>query len=116
MANKVRGAMSDTKTIVYAHASATVKDTIYLINYRPMLAVNSKDADADNSFVYSGRIEYAKATGAWVAGDELYWDNSAAKFTKTQAGNTHAGIAAQDAASGDATGIIDLLPTTVQGA
>lgn len=117
MAIKVRGALCDTKTIKYTHASATTKDTIYLINGRPMLAVNSADANTENTFVYAGRIEYAKATGtAWVAGDDLYWDNSAAKFTKTQAGNSHAGVAAEDATSGATTGIVDLIPTTVQSA
>lgn len=114
MAVKVRSGLCETKPIKYSHASATTKDTIYVINGRPMLAVNSADAAAVNIFVCAGRIEYAKATGAWTAGDDIYWDNSAGKFTKTQAGNTHAGMAAEDAASGAVTGIIDLMPTTVQ--
>lgn len=114
MAVKVRSGLCETKTIKYSHASATTKDTIYLINGRPMLAVNTALAAAANTFVYAGRIEYAKATGAWTAGDDIYWDNSAGKFTKTQAGNSHAGVAAEDAASGAANGIIDLTPTTVQ--
>lgn len=116
MAVKIRGSLNDVQTIKYAHASATTKDTIYLINGRPMLAVNSADAAAVNTFVYAGRIEYTKATGAWTAGDDVYWDNSAAKFTTTQAGNSHAGVAAENALSGDATGLVDLIPTTVQSA
>jgi len=115
MAVKIRGSLNDVQTIKYAHASATTKDTIYLINSRPMLAVNSADATVDNTFVYAGRIAYAKATGAWTAGDDVYWDNSAGKFTKTQAGNAHAGVAAENALSGDTNGLIDLIPTTVQG-
>lgn len=116
MAVKIRGSLNDVQTIKYAHASATTKDTIYLINGRPMLAVNSADAAAVNTFVYAGRIEYAKATGIWTAGDDIYWDNSAGKFTTTQAGNSHAGVAPEGADSGAANGIIDLIPTTVQSA
>ncbi len=115
MANKIRGALSDVKTIKYKHASATTKDTIYLINGRPMLAVNSADANKENTFVYEGRIEYAKVSAqAWTAGDDIYWDNGDSKFTTVQAGNSHAGIAAENAANPTSTGIIDLMPTTVQ--
>lgn len=50
-----------------------------------------------------------KATGtAWTAGDVLYWDNSAFKFTKTSTSNFRAGIAAADAGSSDATGRVRL--------
>lgn len=115
MAIKIRGLLNDVKTIKYAHASATTKDTIYLINGRPMLAVNSADATVENTFVYAGRIEYTKVSAqAWTAGGDIYWDNAAAKFTTVQAGNSHAGVAAEDAANPSSTGLVDLIPTTVQ--
>lgn len=110
MANKIRGSLADVKTIKYTYASATTKDTIYLINGRPMLAVNSANASTPNTFVYAGRIEYTKATGAWTAGVDVYWDDTASNFTTTVGTNAHAGIAAEDAASGATTGIIDLIP------
>src|SRR5689334_22276273 len=54
-----------------------------------------------------GVFTLPKATGAaWSEGDQLYWDNSAKKFTKTTSGNTKWGVAAADAASGDATGSV----------
>lgn len=115
MSVKVRSGLCETKTIKYSHASATTKDTIYLINGRPMLAVNSADANIANAFVYQGRIEYTKVSAqAWTAGDDIYWDNSAGKFTTVQAGNSHAGVAAEDAANPSSTGLVDLIPTTVQ--
>ena len=46
----------------------------------------------------------SKGKPAWTAGDDIYRDNAAAKFTKTQAGNPYAGVAAEDAASGAANG------------
>jgi len=59
-----------------------------------------------------GAFTLAKATGAaWTKGDTLYWDDTAKKFTKTASGNTKAGIAFADAASGDAVGGVDLIPT-----
>jgi len=94
----------------YTHSSATVKDIVYLLNGRAMLALESKDANVENFFLVSGLIEYDKATGAaWTPGDTLYWDDSAKKFTKTSAGNTPAGIAAESAGSSDTTGMILLL-------
>ena len=49
----------------------------------------------------------AKATGqAWTAGALLYWDNTNSVFTTTSSGNTLAGYAYADAASGDTTGYI----------
>lgn len=48
-----------------------------------------------------------KAAGAaWVAGDKLYWDNTAKNFTKTATNNTPAGYAWYGAASADVTGYV----------
>lgn len=110
MGVKVRDALNLIRTIPYTHSSATVKDTVYLLNGRPMLALESKDANVENIFLVSGLIEYDKATGAaWVAGDTLYWDNSAGNFTKTSTSNTPAGIAAEAAGSSATTGIVLLI-------
>lgn len=50
-----------------------------------------------------------KVTGtAWLQGDPLFWDASAAKFTKVAPGNTFAGYAYIAAGSSDATGMIVL--------
>jgi len=55
--------------------------------------------------------DLAKVTGtAWVAGDVLYWDNSAKKLTKVAASNRAVAIAALDAASGDTVGSALLVP------
>ena len=50
-----------------------------------------------------------KATGEnWSAGDKLYWDDTAKKFTKTATNNTAAAYAWYGAASADTTGYIKL--------
>jgi len=41
---------------------------------------------------------------AWAAGDILYWDNAAKKFTKTVGSNTRVGYAGLDALIADTTG------------
>jgi predicted RecA/RadA family phage recombinase len=59
-----------------------------------------------------GVFSLAKATGtAWTEGDKLYWDAGASKFTKTALGNKPAGFAHAPAASGDATGYVNLQPS-----
>jgi predicted RecA/RadA family phage recombinase len=50
-----------------------------------------------------------KATGsAWVKGQKLYWDNSAAKWTTVATSNTMRGFAVAAAGSSDATGDVEL--------
>ena len=51
----------------------------------------------------------ASGTGkAWVPGQKIYWDTSAAKFTTVAPGNTLRGFAAGAAAAGDTTGDVEL--------
>jgi predicted RecA/RadA family phage recombinase len=57
-----------------------------------------------------GVFEIAKATGAIVAGDRLWWDAGNSNLTKTELANKFAGIAYEAAASGDATVKISLEP------
>ena len=50
-----------------------------------------------------------KTTGtAWTKGQALYWNNSTAKFQTNATGGTLRGFAAESAASGDATGDVEL--------
>jgi predicted RecA/RadA family phage recombinase len=52
----------------------------------------------------------AKATGStWTAGETLYWDGGNSRFTTSSSGNTKAGVADADAASGDETGDVLLI-------
>ena len=111
MAVKVRENMQTITTIKYTHTSATVTDTVYLLNGRVLLALNSVAANALNVYMFCGLIEYTTDTGtAWVAGDKIYWDNTNFRFTKTVASNTLAGVAYEDKASAAATACIQLWP------
>ncbi|MFA5352921.1 MAG: DUF2190 family protein, partial [Thermodesulfovibrionales bacterium] len=100
MAVKVRDGLDQVRTVKYTHSSATVKDTIYLFNGIPMLAINSSDANVANIFLVSGLVEGAKVSAqAWTAGQKIYWDNGNSQFTTAATGNTLAGIANEAAAN-----------------
>lgn len=113
MAVKIRSALENLITIKYTHSSLTVTDTIYLLNGRVLLAMNSVAANLLNIFVMGGMIEYAAETGvAWTAGDKLYWDDSGKKFTKTVGSNVLCAIAYEDKASATATACVLLSQAT----
>jgi len=110
---KVRDPLELIRTIKYTHSAATVTDTIYLLNGRVLMAMNSQVLNVSNIFLYEGLIEYASETGvAWTAGDKLYWDDTAKNFTKTSSGNTLCALAAEDKASAAATGLVLLKQAT----
>ena len=74
--------------------------------------------DTETGTVYlEGVHQLAKATSeSWAVGDELYWDGSASKLTKTAAANTHAGFAVAVAASDATSGRVKLSPETLNKA
>ena len=114
MANKVRDDLGKIRSLKYKHSSATVKDTMYLLNGLPILAINSADANTYNTFILSGLVEYAKVSAqAWTSGGKIYWDNAANVFTTAATGNTLAGLAAEDAANPSSTGLVLLNPMLV---
>lgn len=69
------------------------------------IALNSADAGQAYEAATDGVWQVAKAVGtAWVAGDKLYWDDTAKCFTKTATSNTAAGYARSAAAAADLIG------------
>ncbi len=50
-----------------------------------------------------GVFSVAKASGAVTQGAKLYWNSSNSNLTTTASGNTFVGVAAEAAASGDAS-------------
>lgn len=109
---KIRDSLERITTVKYTHTSATVKDTMYLLNTRVMLAMNSADANALNIYMIGGLVEYASDTGtAWAAGDKLYWDDTNKVFTKTSTSNTLCAMAYEAKASAAATATILLSQT-----
>lgn len=99
-----------TRTIKYTHSAATVKNTVYLLGGRVLVAIKDALASAANIFIhFAERVEVVTAASqAWTAGATIYWDNTAAVFTTTSTSNTKCGIAVEDKASTTTTGVIEL--------
>ena len=69
------------------------------------VCVTAAASGATVPIVRKGVFNLPKATGeTWAVGDQLYWDATNKRFTKTSAGNTKWGLAAAVQASGDAFG------------
>lgn len=111
MGVRVRDHLLQVKTVKTTLALPTVKDTIYLVNGIPMLALESAAPLAENTFLFVGVIEYAKlAAQAWTAGQRVYYDALNDRFTTAATGNTLAGLAQADAGNPSALGLICLSP------
>lgn len=92
-----------------APTGGVVSGTAYLIGSLVVVAA----IDAAQTLPFTGMtvgvFELAKATGqTWTEGAKLYLDNTAHNLTTTAGGNTLAGVAVADAASGDTTGLVRL--------
>lgn len=90
------------KTARFAHSSATTRKVPVLINSRVYVPLESKLANEENEYMYSGEITgAAKATGeAWAIGAAIYWDNGNSRFTTTLTSNTLCGNATETALAG----------------
>lgn len=91
---------------VPAPANVTSGDFI-LIGALGGVVVNTALSGADVPIVREGVFTLPKATGeTWAVGDQLYWDATNKKFTKTSSGNTLFGVALSVSASGDTSGSV----------
>lgn len=100
------------------------------VDYTPAVAVTGGDvivqqdlvgvARADiaanrmGSLAIEGVFAFPKTTGAWVVGDNIYWDAANVVATRTAVGNRHLGICVKAAASGDTSGWVNLDPNAAQ--
>lgn len=110
--------VQDGNTMTYtAPADVSSGDVVKINN---IVGIVKKDAKAGEEMVLvlvGVFKDLAKETGqSWSEGEAVYWDNANSRFTKTSAGNTEAGTAAEDATSAAGTGIVRLGVQTQPGA
>lgn len=101
----------DGKTLTYTNSSSTAiasGDVVLMGNTVGVAIADIPATSGTGAVQIEGVFTLAAAAGAWVQGDNLYWDASASKFTKTASGNTLAGIAADTKASAATTGNVKL--------
>lgn len=88
----------------FANASAVTGLTPAVINGRVFLPVNSAEDGEETNYVYEAElVGFPKASGAWAAGDPIYWHATNGNFTTTAASAVLCGFALQPADSGDTT-------------
>lgn len=100
--------LANLRTLRLAHTAAVVAYQTIVSGGQVLVAVSAADADADNIYVFRGRVQFDKAAEALAAGAVVYWDDTAKNVTATATANTKAGIVLKAAASGDATCVVML--------
>jgi predicted RecA/RadA family phage recombinase len=104
--------MARTRTLTYTHNAALSSGDVIVVNGAVLVAVNDTDANAENVFVYEGKVALPKTAALAIdALDAVYWDAAAGECNKTAAGNTACGFCQEAAAGADSTVTIMLLPT-----
>lgn len=99
------------RTVPYTHSAATVPGDIIVGNSNVLIAVNKKDANVANAYVYEGKVEMPKeASLAIESMDAMFWDNSNSVITKTAAGNTACGHCMEKVAGSGTKVVIFLRP------
>lgn len=88
----------------YTPSGAKSSGDVVVVNGRPSVIHQSIAADVLGARAIAFGVYDGPADGAMSAGDDVYWDAGASKFTKTASGNPHFGFLTEDstaAADGD---------------
>lgn len=96
--------VQEGKTLNYTPSGADVASGEFVVIGVIGGVAKSAIADGKTGAVHiCGVFSVAKASGAVTQGAKLYWNSSNSNLTTTASGNTLVGVAAEAAASGDAT-------------
>lgn len=107
----IMDAITNVRTGQYTHSAATEPGDVVVGNGSVLVAINKKDANVENAYIWEGKTEFDKeASLAINFMDAVYWDNTAGKVTKTVTGNTPCGHCVEKALAADATVVVYLRP------
>lgn len=96
--------VQEGKTLNYTPSGADVASGDFVVIGAIGAVAKTTIADGKTGAVHiTGVFSVAKASGAVTQGQKLYWNSSNSNLTTTASGNTLVGVAAEAAASGDAT-------------
>lgn len=105
----IRDSIGNCRTLKKAHTAAVVVGEIVVINGQVLVAVNAKAADAENAYIYRGKIEAPKEAALAInVGDVVYWDATNEVVTKTATANTKMGVCVEDVAGAGTTVLVML--------
>jgi predicted RecA/RadA family phage recombinase len=96
--------IQEGKNLDYTPSGADVKSGDFILLGAIGGVAKTDIADGKTGAVHiTGVYSVAKASGAVTQGAKLYWKAADSNLTTTASGNTIVGVAAEAAASGDAT-------------
>jgi len=96
--------IQEGKSLNYTPSGADVASGDFLVIGAIGAVAKTDIADGKTGAVHiCGVFSVAKASGAITQGAKLYWNSTNSNLTTTASGNTLVGVAAEAAASGDAT-------------
>jgi predicted RecA/RadA family phage recombinase len=88
----------------YTHNAATVPGQVIVANSCVLVAVNTKAADAENVYIYKGKVCLPKEASLAVNFlDKVYWDATNECITTTATANTECGRCVEKALAADTT-------------
>lgn len=103
--------VQDGKVLEVTAPAAVTSGDFVLVGSIGGVAVVSAASGTKVPVLRGGVFTLPKETGtAWAQGDQLYWDATNKRFTKTATANTKWGVAAADAVAADATGQVSFTP------
>lgn len=96
--------VQEGKTLSHTPSGADVSSGDFIVIGTIGAVAKTDIADGKTGAVHiTGVFSVAKASGAVTQGQKLYWNSTNSNLTTTASGNTLVGVAAEAAASGDAT-------------
>lgn len=103
--------VSNLRTLKYTHSAALEPGDPIVVNGALLVAVNTSAANAENVFIYQGKVTIAKEAPLVInALDAVYWVAASSHVNKTSGGNTACGYCVEAAASAATTVTIMLMP------
>jgi len=103
--------IQNIRTLKLAHTAAVALNEVIVSGGCVLIAVNAALINADNSYVYMGKVTLPKAAPLAIdVGDIVYWDVADGNLNKSSSGNTMCGFCIAAALSADTTVDIFLFP------
>lgn len=103
-----RGGVNQLRTLKLAHTAAVEAEEVIVSNGQVLVAVNAAEADAENTYIYRGPVEFPKEASLAVAvGDVCYWVAANHNINKTNT-NVKTGICIEAALAADSVVLVEL--------
>lgn len=105
----VRGGTNQVRTLKLAHTAKVAAGEVIVSNGQVLVAVNAAEANAENTYVFRGPVEFPKNNAvAMAVGDVVYWDAGDGNINKTADANTKTGIVVEAADETATVGLVEL--------